>query len=267
MGLDTPIPYRRRASMKLSKRITLARKILLREDPYIVIARKPKGMVRPCSGEHVYAALRAVVADYDASFLATYRGSKDEAARELGDLAENSYFAGADTISLFALLRARKPRRVIEVGSGNSTQIMRRALGAGSHITAIDPAPRAAIAEVANEVIAAHVLEVPLARLADLAAGDVLFIDGSHYAFNGTDVPYLFLEVIAALPRGVVVHVHDICLPYEYDALYSWRWYSEQYVLGGLLLGGVLRVLWSVHYLWRTGAIAESGSSIWLVRA
>ena len=72
-----------------------------------------------------------------------------------------------------------------------------------------------------------------------LEAGDVLFIDSSHVAKTGSDVNYLFFEVLPRLRRGVRVHVHDIFLPIEYprdwviDENRSW---NEQYVLRALLM-------------------------------
>ncbi len=156
---------------------------------------------------------------------------------------------------------ALAPGRIVEVGSGYSTRIMRQALkdtNAACEITAIDPAPRAEIAAVADRVIRANVVGVDEAPFRALGAGDILFIDGSHYAFNGTDTPFLLLEVLPSLRPGVVVHVHDIFLPYEYDALFTARSYNEQYVLAGLLLGGgMLRVEIPVQALHRTGRLGS----------
>jgi hypothetical protein len=57
-------------------------------------------------------------------------------------------------------------------------------------------------------------------------------------------VTVLFLDVIPRLPPGVLVHVHDINLPYDYDEILD-RFYSEQYILAAYLLaeGSHIRVL------------------------
>jgi hypothetical protein len=47
-----------------------------------------------------------------------------------------------------------------------------------------------------------------------------------------------FLEIIPRLAPGVLVQVHDICLPYDYPRGWEDRWYSEQYLLAAYLLGG-----------------------------
>jgi dienelactone hydrolase len=42
--------------------------------------------------------------------------------------------------------------------------------------------------------------------------------------------------VLPALPPGVLVHVHDVFLPYDYPQDMCDRFYSEQYVLAAFLL-------------------------------
>src|SRR5207253_506268 len=48
-----------------------------------------------------------------------------------------------------------------------------------------------------------------------LQAGDILFIDSTHVVRIDGDVPYLLLEVLPRLQKGVVVHIHDIPFPYN----------------------------------------------------
>ena len=80
-----------------------------------------------------------------------------------------------------------------------------------------------------------------------LGAGDLLFIDSSHRVLQNSDVTVLFLDVIPRLPPGVLVHVHDISLPYDYGAVIEIidRFYSEQYILAAYLLaeGNHIQVL------------------------
>lgn len=51
----------------------------------------------------------------------------------------------------------------------------------------------------------------------------------------------LFLEVLPRLGRGVVVHIHDVYLPYDYPQFMCNRFYSEQYGLAILLLANPQR--------------------------
>jgi hypothetical protein len=59
----------------------------------------------------------------------------------------NGYFERVDAEVAYAFVRRRKPKRVIEVGSGNSTMVLAAALranaaeGCGGDLTSIDPHP------------------------------------------------------------------------------------------------------------------------------
>jgi len=71
-----------------------------------------------------------------------------------------------------------------------------------------------------------------------LQSGDILFIDSSHTVKIGGDVNYLFLEILPRLKPGVIVHVHDIFLPFEYRrdwVMDEFRFWSEQYLLQAFL--------------------------------
>ena len=51
-----------------------------------------------------------------------------------------------------------------------------------------------------------------------------------------SDAVAFFLDVLPALPAGILVGVHDIRLPDEYPAEFADRWGSEQYLLASSLL-------------------------------
>lgn len=111
---------------------------------------------------------------------------------------------------------------MIEFGSGYSSLLMadvnRRFLGNQSHVRCIGPYPRELLKRgVAgiDEVLVQRVQDVSLNVFADLEAGDVLFIDSSHVSKTGSDVNYLYFEVLPRLTAGVVVHIHDIFLPHD----------------------------------------------------
>jgi hypothetical protein len=72
-----------------------------------------------------------------------------------------------------------------------------------------------------------------------LSSNDVLFIDSSHVSKTGSDVNYLYFEVLPRLKKGVKIHIHDIFLPNDY--LKDWvlnekRSWNEQYLLRALLM-------------------------------
>jgi hypothetical protein len=166
------------------------------------------------------------------------RPADDSAAYYWG----NDQFSHSDASLYFSILRRFRPARVVEVGAGHSTKLAARALkenGSGT-ILCIDPhAPSwLAALEGSIEVLAQPVQQVRDEVFLELSDGDVLFIDGSHISKTGSDVNHLFLRILPRLPKGVVVHVHDICLPFEYPKAWSEDvlcYWNEQYVLAALL--------------------------------
>ncbi len=119
--------------------------------------------------------------------------------------------------------------------------------GLDTELSAIDPAPRADITKLPIKIDNRIVQETNLSAFDVLEANDILFIDSSHIAMPGTDVDFLFLDILPALPAGVTVHIHDIFLPDAYPAEWEWRGYNEQQAVVGFLSGG-FDVLFSSHY-------------------
>lgn len=157
----------------------------------------------------------------------------------------NSYFYGLDAAVLYGMMGSIRPRKYLEVGSGNSTLFARRAIQdfkLDTTLISIDPLPRTGVEDICDVTIRAQLQETDLSEVLALEKDDVLFIDGSHYAFTNTDVTTIFLEVLPQLSPGVVVHLHDIFLPYDYPAAWTERYYNEQYLLATLLLFGSRRV-------------------------
>ena len=161
--------------------------------------------------------------------------SKDETNAD-NPTWNNEYLPGLDIIGLYGIVSEFKPRNYIEVGSGNSTKVARKAIvenKLNTKIISIDPFPRANIDHLSDEVI-----RMPFENLVDykiifdnLDVNDILFIDNSHRLFSNSDVMIFFLEILPYLKKGVIVHVHDIYLPYDYPQFMCDRFYNEQYML------------------------------------
>ena len=150
------------------------------------------------------------------------------------------WFGGLDAVALYGMLCEFRPKKFIEVGSGNSTKFARRAIRDHSlptKIISIDPRPRAEVDRLCDSITRAPMEEVDLTVFDQLQPGDFLFIDSSHRTLPNSDVTVAFLDVIPRLQRGVIVHVHDIFWPYDYPPAWASRSYSEQYLLGAYLLG------------------------------
>ncbi|RLK10471.1 class I SAM-dependent methyltransferase [Ruegeria conchae] len=179
---------------------------------------------------------------------------KDPARNQTGYETNNGYYDSPDADALYLMIRCFQPKRVIEVGCGNSTRVTRQAIIDGAldtTITAIDPYPRADIAHVVDRFEQKRLEEVDPAIFEQLEAGDVLFIDSSHVVRMSNDVAHLFCRIIPALKPGVVIHVHDVFLPYEYPKrfFYDCPGWGEQYMLHALLQSGFYSMLWPGYYL------------------
>ncbi len=174
------------------------------------------------------------------------------------------WFATLDAAILYAIIRRRCPRRLIEIGSGHSTRFAARAIADGGLATrhiAIDPAPRAPLDELRVDWRRMLLDDCDKAIFAELVPGDILFIDSSHILMPGTDVDRLVNDVLPRLPSGVLVHVHDIFLPDDYPADWAWRGYNEQLAILPLMTGGAYRPLFASRYV-QTRMQEETAASL-----
>ena len=172
---------------------------------------------------------------------------------------ENGAFGPGDAEVWYQLLRHRKPRRVVEVGSGFSTLVAQQALaknaeeGCPCEHVCIEPYEMPWLESTGVQVVRERVERVGFERFEALEAGDVLFIDSSHVVRPHGDVLHLFLRVLPRLQPGVAVHVHDIFSPRPYPADWTTellRLWNEQYVLEAFLThNSAWRVLLGVNML------------------
>jgi len=153
----------------------------------------------------------------------------------------NGFFPALDAISLFGFISMLKPCTYFEIGSGHSTRIAAKAKALNSpstRIISLDPFPRAEIDELCDEVIRKPLEECDLSLFDQLSDNDILFFDGSHRVLQNSDTEVFFFDILPRLKRNVYIHLHDIYWPFDYPDEWAKRMYSEQYVLGGLLLYG-----------------------------
>ncbi|HEX5111382.1 MAG TPA: class I SAM-dependent methyltransferase [Saprospiraceae bacterium] len=151
----------------------------------------------------------------------------------------NGFLPGLDIVMIYSMLAKYKPSTYVEIGSGNSTKLVYKAKrdnNLSTKIISIDPAPRAEIDALADVVVRQPFESTDLSLFSKLKAGDIVFVDNSHRMFPNSDATVFFLDVLPSLPAGVIVHVHDIYLPYDYPQFMCDRFYSEQYGLAAFLL-------------------------------
>jgi hypothetical protein len=177
----------------------------------------------------------------DLQFNITSIKSSDTETNPIEPRWNNGFLPGLDIIGIYGMLSKYKPAQYIEIGSGNSTMVARKAIKdqeLPTKITSIDPYPRADIDQLADKIV-----RMPLeaydgltSMIDTLDANDVLFIDNSHRVLPNSDATVCFLELIPYLKKGVIVHIHDMFLPYDYPQFMCDRYYNEQYMLAAFIL-------------------------------
>jgi hypothetical protein len=151
----------------------------------------------------------------------------------------NGFFPGLDIVTLYSMLSIVQPKTYVEVGSGNSTKVAYKAKSdhqLATKIISIDPHPRAEIDALSDTVIREPFENVDYEIIFNLQENDILFIDNSHRILPNSDAMVFFLEILPNLQKGVIVHIHDIYLPYDYPQNMCDRFYSEQYGLAMYIL-------------------------------
>jgi len=149
-----------------------------------------------------------------------------------------------DAAVYFSLIRHHRPKKIIEIGSGESTRIAASACvanrqdGYPCELICIEPFPNDDLVkgfDGLSGLIKKKVQDMELSVFDDV---DVLFIDSSHVVKIGSDVVWEILEIVPRLKPGCLIHWHDIFIPGEY--LEEWvrqrLFWSEQYLLRAFLM-------------------------------
>jgi methyltransferase family protein len=214
---------------------------------------------RPCAGLNFrfgeqLERLRTEITTY-----ATEWAFRDEASSDDHQFHfNNGFYERVDAEVAYALVRHRKPRRIIEIGSGNTTLLLAEALGrntaegyAGEMIS-IEPHPAPYLKgglRGLTRLIESPVQRVPIDYFRSLRANDILFIDSSHVVSIDSDVLYECLNILPELAPGVLVHFHDVFTPLDYPEKFVMTnlcFWGEQYLLEAFLaFNSAFRVIWS----------------------
>jgi hypothetical protein len=197
----------------------------------------------------------------------------------------NGHLPGLDIIILYSLIAQIRPSKYVEIGSGTSTKVAYKSRMdnlLSFEIISIDPRPRKNIKKVADKIYQKNIQEIGFEVFDDLKENDMVFLDGTHTLFPNSDVMWFFLEIFPKLKKGVIVHIHDVYLPYDYPDFMCDRYYNEQYLLGALLLSnkhkyeilspnyfiytnkelhGILKPIWELNSL---GNVESHGGSFWM---
>ncbi len=203
--------------------------------------------------------------------------------------ADNEMFSRLDAWMLQAMLRHFRPQRMIEVGCGWSSlmtaRMNREEFGGHLDFTCIEPYPPDFLGDGIDGIsrlIVSPVERVPLETFSTLEAGDFLFIDTSHTVKTGGDVVFLLNEILPRVAPGVIIHIHDIFLPWDYPQ--EWvlvgRAWNEQYAVRAFLsFNADFEILLGVAWLSQFArdvlasslpdfpqAYSDGGGSLWIRR-
>ena len=187
--------------------------------------------------------------------------NKRKQSNELEFSLNNSLFGFGDAEYWYNIIRLKKPKRIIEVGSGNSTLVAIKAINRNKqddpsynceHIC-IEPYEMPWLEQCGATIIRSKVEDVDISIFKKLGENDILFIDSSHIIRPQGDVLFEYLEVLPTLNDGVIVHIHDIFSPKDYPEkwlksnVYFW---NEQYLLEAFLTSNSeWKIIGALNYL------------------
>lgn len=180
---------------------------------------------------------------------------------------ENGFLPAIDTILLYTILEKFKPKKYLEIGSGNSTKLAafcRKRENLNFSITCIDPHPRREIEKIADTWINEPIQSVSLEQFKNLGPNDIVFLDGSHVLHPNSDVMWFFMEILPVIPKGVIIHIHDIFLPYDYPQWVCDRFFNEQYILAACLLNSNnFKIICPNYYLLTQKLAKDVWAELW----
>lgn len=173
----------------------------------------------------------------------------------------NSGLSLVDSFLLYSFVRDTKPKKVVEIGHGDTTKIILNALKKNEDTNKhefyfVDPFIRkkSLLKEKGLVGIEKKIQDIPVEFFRDV---DFLFIDSSHIAKIGSDVNYLMLEVIPNLKKNTLIHWHDIYIPYNYpksiiEYIRRDSMYNESYIVQAFMsYNNKFEILYSGQFLKR----------------
>ena len=172
----------------------------------------------------------------------------------------NGYFESCDAEFYFSIIRLKKPKKIIEIGSGFSTLMAIEAIKLNKkqdteyncEIVCIEPFENNWLDQLEVKIIRTPVEKLNISLFESLNSGDILFIDSSHVIRPQGDVLREFLEIIPSLQKGVMIHIHDIFTPHDYPTgwMFENRLWNEQYLLEAFISNNSqFRIIGALNYL------------------
>lgn len=160
--------------------------------------------------------------------------------------SDNIYYNLTDALILFSLILTKKPKKIIEIGSGYSSALIldlnKNFFNDQIQLFFIEPNPaRLQSLLKGNEnfyLIEKEVQFVSIEYFNELEENDILFVDSSHVTKAFSDVNHILFNILPNLNKGVLIHFHDIYENFEYpiDIIENGYYWNESYLLRAFLM-------------------------------
>lgn len=163
----------------------------------------------------------------------------------------NNYFQHSDAVLLQTLVLYKRPKKIIEIGSGFSSALMLdikdKYFKSDLELIFVEPYPEERLDKLLREsdmidksvkIVKSKVQDVHIEYFSSLSENDILFIDSSHVSKAGSDLNFLLFKILPVLKSGVLIHFHDVFFPFEYPENFLKRgfYWNENYLLQSFLM-------------------------------
>ena len=135
-----------------------------------------------------------------------YREELEQIPMTHSKATDRSYLAtgkygGLDAALNYCMVRHLAPKRVLEIGGGQSTVLLRKAIHTTrrGYLICAEPAPEKFLLNRKtgpDELLCETMKTIDFARFTELEPGDILSVKTSHVVKSGSDVNRLFLEIL-----------------------------------------------------------------------
>ena len=171
----------------------------------------------------------------------------------------NPGLSSVDSYLLFLMIRDKKPKKIVEIGSGFSTNIILSAMEFNEResypckLISIEPYPKKFLRDINKknyELITKKVQEVDQNIFID---ADILFIDSTHVSKFNSDVNTEVFEIIPKLKIGAMIHWHDIMIPNDYPEYWikhGNKFWNESYLVHAFMLyNESFKTIWASRFM------------------
>jgi hypothetical protein len=235
--LYSPSSLRRLLQQKFG--VTITRADTYGEIPTIAELERSFASPSLLTLDGIFPGNAEMVAELERLMKVSHEFDPPQTSSRAGEYAwQNDSFSYSDAIAYYTMIRARRPRTIVEIGGGWQTRIAQMACARNGmgRIVSIEPNPGEFLEALEGiELVRRRVQDIETEYFNTLLRdGDMLFVDSSHTVRHDGDCLHIYLRILPELGASITVQVHDINLP-EMLPLSQMRdtqvFWNEQYLL------------------------------------